>query len=544
MQILAIIVFFTAVFWAIKQLKAVLFWLYLWQLKDYHLSRFIAHFSTAKGRQIFINKAYLSKVFLALVFFAATAFNFLSWWSLVLLSLFGIESLKALGGLVLNKIKKPVWTKKAAVLSVLSIGLVFYFYYSFFLMNQASFIFIQWLLILDILAPVFVSGVVLILQPITVILRNIIILKAKAKRNKFKELIVVGVTGSCGKSSAKELLAAILSQKYKVLRTPKNQNSEMGISRTILNLLKPEHQIFVCEMGGYNARGIKLLTEIAKPQIGLLTAINQQHLATFGSQENIINGKFNLIESLPKDGTAILNIDNEFIKKEAIRRKFKVNKIRKYSIKGEADIWAENIKAKKDKVSFEVFSRDGEFAKFEINLPGGWPIALNVLSAIAAAKELKMSLAEIQKACHTIDESFAPVKIRQTLAGLNIIDSSYSSNPEGVLAGLDYLNLWIGKKIIVMPCLIELGKASSKVHKTIGEKIGKVCDLAIITSKDCLKEIKSGALKGGLKPEKIIYSENPQKIVNIIKKEIQRGDTVLLEGRVPEGILKLLADNK
>ena len=544
MEILAIVVSLSAFFWTAKQLKAVLFWLYLWQLKDYHLSRFIAHFSTVKGRQIFASKAFLLKIFLAAAFFAATAFKFLSWWSLVLLGLYAAEALKALAALALNKAKKPVWTRKATMLSVFSFGLALYFLYSFFLIHHSSFIFLQWLLILDILMPVFVSGVILVLQPITVFFRNRIIAKAKAKRSRFKDLIVVGITGSCGKSSAKEFLAVILSQKYKVARTPKNQNSEMGISRTILNLLKPEHQIFVCEMGGYNIQGIELLTKIAKPQIGVLTQINQQHLATFGSQENIVKAKFKLIESLPENGAAILNIDNEFIKKEASCRKFKVKKIKKYSVKEEADVWAENIAIKKDKVSFEVFSRDGEFAKFEIGLPGGKPIVSNLLSSIAAAKELKMSLAEIQKACQKIDASFAPIAVKQSPKGLNIIDSSYSANPEGVLADLDYLNLWVGKKIVVMPSLIELGSAVKQVHKDIGKKIGEVCDLAIITSRDGLREIKAGALKKGLNPDKIIYSEDPQKIVEIIKKETQGGDTVLLEGRVPEGVLKILAKIK
>jgi UDP-N-acetylmuramoyl-tripeptide--D-alanyl-D-alanine ligase len=540
MDILSIIVYSAILLWMAKQLKAVLFWLYLWQLKDYHLSRFIAHFSTIKGRQIFLNKIYLFKALWAVIFFAADAFSFLSWWSLPLLALYFIEALKALSGLASGKIKKPVWTGKAVILSIFSFGLVIYFFASFFYIFQTSFYFLEWMLILDILAPVFVSGVVLILQPITVFLRNRIIDKAIAKRSQFKDLIVIGVTGSCGKSSAKEFLAAILSKKYKVVRTPKNQNSEMGISNTILNLLKPEHQIFVCEMGGYNAQGIKLLANIAKPQMGILVSINQQHLATFGTQQNIVKGKFKLIESLPENGTAILNIDNEFIKKELRRRKFKVKKIKKYSLKGEADIWAGNIEAKKDKVSFEVFSRDGEFARFEINLPGGWPIVSNILAAAAAAKELKMSLAEIHKACQKIDASFAPVAVKRSAGGLNIIDSSYSANPEGVLADLDYLNLWIGKKIVVMPSLIELGSAVKEVHRIIGKKIGEVCDLAIVTSRDGLKEIKTGALKKGLKPDRIIYSEDPQKIAEIIKKETQRGDTVLLEGRVPEGVLRFL----
>jgi UDP-N-acetylmuramoyl-tripeptide--D-alanyl-D-alanine ligase len=295
-------------------------------------------------------------------------------------------------------------------------------------------------------------------------------------------------------------------------------------------------------MGGYDIQGIKLLTEIAKPRIGILTCINQQHLATFGSQENIVKAKFKLIESLPADGTAIVNIDNSLIRKELQSHRFSVKKIKRYSAKEEAEIWAGNVEVKKTKVSFEIFSRDGEFAKIEMNMPGGWPIVSNVLAAAAAAKELKMSLPEIGRACQKIDASLAPVAVKQGANGLNIIDSSYSANPDGVIADLDYLNVWMGKKIIVMPSLIELGKAAAEVHKAIGEKIGQVCDLAIITSLEGVRDIKEGALRSRLGPEKILFIEDSKKIVERIKKETQRGDTVLLEGRVPEGVLKSLAE--
>lgn len=540
MSLLAVAVYSAILFWAVKQIKAVLFWLYLWQLKNYHIGRFIAHFSTAKGQEIFLNKIYSFKISWLIFFFASGNSQFLLWWSLPLIILYFLEASKTLAGLFSGKIKKPVWTGKALFLAAASFTAVFHFQISFFLIFGASFVFLAWLLFLDILVPAIVSGTVLIFQPVAAFLRNRTVSEAKAKRARFKDLIVIGITGSCGKSSVKEFLAAILSKKYNVLRTPKNQNSEVGISRTILDLLRPEHQIFVCEIGGYDIQGIELSAEIAKPQIGILTSINQQHLATFGSQENIIKAKFKLIESLPGNGTAIVNIDNGLIRKELQSHRFGVKKIKRYSIKEEAEIWAGNVEVKKSKVSFEIFSRDGEFTRIEMNMPGGWPIVSNVLAAAAAAKELKMSLAEIGRACQKIDAGLAPVAVKHGINGLNIIDSSYSANPDGVIADLDYLNVWVGKKIVVMPSLIELGKAAAEVHKAIGEKVGQVCDLAIVTSLEGVRDIKEGALKGGLRPEKVLFIEDPKKIVEIIKKETQRGDTVLLEGRVPEGVLKLL----
>ncbi|MFA5747209.1 MAG: UDP-N-acetylmuramoyl-tripeptide--D-alanyl-D-alanine ligase [Candidatus Paceibacterota bacterium] len=540
MDLLAITVYLAIFFWAIKQAKAVFFWLYLWQLKNYHLGRFIAHFSTAKGQEIFLNKIFVIKISLLVLFFFASSFGFLIWWAAALVLFYAAESVHSGLALLSGKAKRPIWTGKALFLSASTFAVIFYFPASFFYVYSAGSIFLAWLLFLDILAPAIVSGTVLALQPITAFLRSRTIAEAKARRAQFKNLTVIGITGSCGKSSAKEFLAEILSKKYRVLKTPKNQNSEIGISRTILGLLKPEHQIFICEMGGYDIQGIKLLTEIAKPQIGILTCVNSQHLATFGSQENITKAKFKLIESLPGDGTAVVNIDNDLIRKELQSHRFAVKKIRRYSAKGEAEIWAENVEIKKAKTSFEIFSRDGEFARIEMDMPGGWPIVSNVLAAAAAAKELKMSLPEIGRACQKIDAKLAPVSVKRGIEGLNIIDSSYSANPDGVIADLDYLNVWVGKKIVVMPSLIELGKASAGVHKNIGDKIGQVCDLAIITSLEGVRDIKEGAMERGLGPEKILFMENPKAIVGRLKKELQRGDTVLLEGRVPEGVLKLL----
>jgi UDP-N-acetylmuramoyl-tripeptide--D-alanyl-D-alanine ligase len=117
------------------------------------------------------------------------------------------------------------------------------------------------------------------------------------------------------------------------------------------------------------------------------------------------------------------------------------------------------------------------------------------------------------------------------------LDSTYSSNPDGVMAHLDYSKLWPGKKAIIMPCLIELGKSSKDVHYQIGQKIAEVCDLAIITAKDRFKEIKKGALDAGMNPENIIFSENPKIINNLIKNCLTNGDTILLEGRSSQSII-------
>jgi UDP-N-acetylmuramoyl-tripeptide--D-alanyl-D-alanine ligase len=374
-------------------------------------------------------------------------------------------------------------------------------------------IFSFFILLFDILTPLITSVVVLLFQPIAVLMRNRIINKARQKREKFPNLLVIGITGSYGKTSTKEFLYSILADKFskeRVLKTSEHQNSEVGISQCVLNNLNENHKFFVVEMGAYNRGGIKLLCNIVKPKIGILTGINEQHMATFGSQENIIKAKYELIESLPKDGIAFFNGRNKY----CAELYDKTNGIKKFLYGQEAKFFGEE----------------------------------NILGAMAAARELGMQESDIQNAANKIKDKFPGIKIKKTITGLNIIDATYSANPDGVMANLEYLkNNFIGKKIIVMPCLIELGKASREAHKRIGKKIAEVCDLAIITTSDRFGEIKEGAaLANVLTSQKteIIFMENPkkifEKIMNVVSPPTGGADVVLLESRVPAFLIKKL----
>ncbi len=460
--------------------KCFFFWLWLWQLKEYHLGRFRAHFESQAMRKIFS-----------------------SFW----------------------RLKFPKFTQKIIVISfsgVLLAALITYFIFS--LPDKDFYL---TLLVLIFFAPLISSLVVLFFQLPTVILRHRILQKAKRKRAQvdelrssspslgspcaprsvFKDLLVVGITGSYGKTSVKEFLATVLAEKYKVLKTKEHQNSEMGISQCILNDLKPEHEIFIVEMGAYNKGGIKLLCDIAKPKIGMVTGVNEQHLALFGTMENLLSaeGGGELIESLPEDGIIFLNAKNkycrEFYEKPLLRPKIK--KL--------------------------LYGEDATFAGGE-----------NILGAMAVAKELGMTDEEISKGIEKIENKFPGIQIKKArlLVGrginVNIIDATYSANPDGVMAHLEYLKTFPGRKVIIMPCLIELGKASKEVHRRIGKKIAEICDLAIITTKDRFKEIKEEA------GEKVIFMENPKEIFEKIKTMVKEGDTVLLESRVPNQLIKQL----
>jgi len=535
-----------AFFWFIRTTKSFLFWVYLWQLKEYHIGRFIDFFRTEKGKKIILNKLLFVKLLILLALSgllgqSESLKNFLIYSILII---FLIESLLAFKRVSQRKLKIPVLTKKTGIILSAGLSLELLVLSSLFAFSSSLLQFAKILLLLDILLPVFCSVLILSFQPLTVILRDQIIKQAKEKRSKFRNLLVIGITGSYGKTSVKEFLATILSEKYKVLKTRDHQNSEIGISQCILYDLTEEHEIFVVEMGAYNKGGIKLLCDIVRPKIGIVTGVNEQHLATFGSMENLLSaeGGEELIESLPEDGLIILNYDNSLIREKEIERcNSRLKNVKLYSMSNvlekTIDLWANDIKMEKESTSFKLFSKEGDYADFNLNFLGVHNI-YNVLAAACCAKNLGMSLKDIAKAANKIETWQSGMQLKPGTAGLNIIDATYSANPTGVIAHLEYLKVWPGKKVIIMPCLIELAGASAEIHRKIGKKINEVCDLAIITTKDRFKEIKEEA------GEKAVFLEGAKEIFEKIRDFCREGDVVLLESRIAEELTKLLIKDK
>ena len=525
--------------WLIGTLKYVLFWIYLWQLKEYHIGRFRDHFSTEKGRKLLFNPLLTFKIIL--LFFVGLNQIFIP----VLFLLYVFETVVFLRQVYKKSFKKPVKTAKSLFLTGISLLLVILFI--FWAQNKN----LIWLLTFDIFVPVIISVIVLIFQTFFVLLRNRTIKKAGERLKQFPNLKVIAITGSFGKTSTKEFLTTILSKKYRVLSTTKHQNSEIGIANCILNDLNNDHEIFIAEVGAYNKGKVKEVCNILKPKIGIVTGVNEQHMALFGSLENLLSaeGGRELAGFLEKDGLLVVNGDNKHCL-DLVKRFNGKEKIYTESNKTiNADIWTEDIVAKKTYISFLAKNKKGELASFSVNVLGKQNVQ-NLLGAILTASEIGMSFAEISEAVKNIKEAQAGMTLDAGKHGINIIDSSYSSNPDGVYADLDYLSLFEtnptsprlrgAKKIIVMPCLIELGKKSSYIHEQIGKKIGKVCNLAVITSKDYFEQIKKGAKESGMNESNILLCDKPQDIYSIITLFAKSGDAVLLEGRVPAQIIKLL----
>lgn len=353
---------------------------------------------------------------------------------------------------------------------------------------------------------------------------------ALKKLNSMNNLKVVGITGSYGKTSSKNILNEILNVKYNSITTPKNLNTPYGLIITINNHLDKFDNVFIAEMGAYKIGEIKELCDLVKPKYGILTRIGKAHMELFGSQENIQKGKFELIESLPSDGVAVLNSDDPLQVNYNLKNKVKVLWI---GIDNDADFKASNINVSNIGTTFDlVIKGDKNKYKFETKLLG-YANIYNILAAIALGYEFGININQLQSAV----KSVKPIEHRLELkknGDIYYIDDAYNSNPVGSKMALDVLNLMPGKKIIVTPGMIELGSIEDEENTIFGENIADVCDEVILIGDKQTKAIQKG-LKNKKYDEKHIYIlEDVIDAFDLIKKIKGKDTYVLLENDLPD----------
>ena len=352
----------------------------------------------------------------------------------------------------------------------------------YFLLDKSNIFFLFY----NVLLIHFISIVTIIsmlcLLPIEKKIREKYALKAKMSLLESKKLKTIGITGSYGKTSTKNILTTILSSSYDVLATPKSYNTPMGISNCINNEKVYLYDYFIAEMGIDEVKGMDRLLSIISPCYAIITSIGPMHLKTFKSIDRIINEKMKLACSIDKDGVVIINNDNEYLR-EYDKSKIKA-KVVTVGIDNPSDVMATNIICDENGSTFDVIYKDHSFP-ISLPLPAKINI-LNTLSAIALALEVYVSEEKIISSLSSIK----PIAHRLVLNKRNnhtIIEDSYNSNIEGFSNALDVLSKYSEKKIVITPGLIELGKYNKEYNTRIAKTIVSSCnEIVLIKNKSSM----------------------------------------------------------
>lgn len=278
--------------------------------------------------------------------------------------------------------------------------------------------------------------------------------RRKLRKKAYKKLIKIGITGSYGKTSTKFILKTILSEKYNVLATPESYNTTMGNVKVIREMLKPEHEVFISEMGARYRYDINEICEFVKPQIGIITSIGPQHLESFKNIDNIIDTKSELLHALPSDGVVFLPNDDSHC-----LRLYNKEKRKKYiyGLKDKhADVYAKDISISENGCSFTAVTKNGEI-KCISKLLGEHNVQ-NILGAISIAIHLGLTNEQIENGVKKIEPIPHRLQIISNSNGVTVIDDAFNSNPLGSKEALDILKKFEGRKIIITPGMVELRK--------------------------------------------------------------------------------------
>ena len=383
---------------------------------------------------------------------------------------------------------------------------------------------------INIFLPFILLFINLLNIPINNMINKYYINDAKKIIKSMPNLIVIGVTGSYGKTSVKNFLYKCLSAKYNVLITPENYNTTLGVVKTIRNNLKATHEIFVCEMGATHVNDIKEICDIVHPKYGIITSIGPQHLESVSSIENVIKTKFELADSLPEDGIIFLNYDNEYIRNKKIDRN-----IISYGVEDVDNVYnAYSLKSTKSGITFKVKDDANQEFEFSSRVIGKHNIE-NIVGSIAVANKLGIPLQTLVNKVRQIE----PVEHRlQIIRKGNdiIIDDAYNSNPVGSKSAVDTLCTFDGARIIVTPGMIELGDKEYELNYEFGKYCAKKCDYIVLVGKEQTKPIFDGIKEENFEDSKLFVASTLNEAMQFVYslKVGDRSKIILLENDLPD----------
>ncbi len=370
----------------------------------------------------------------------------------------------------------------------------------------------------------------IILKPVERRINNWYINDAKRILKEHPGLIIVGITGSYGKTSTKHFLETILSQKYNVLMTPGSFNTTMGVVRTIREYLKPTHEVFICEMGAKQIGDIKEICDLVHPKYGILTSVAEQHLDTFKNIENVRKTKFELIDSLPQDGCAFLNADYEIIKNTNHGKTAEYYSTTDKTANYYVDM--QELAYSQDGTDFSVIV-NGNTIKMRTPLLGDYNIS-NILACVACACKLGLTTEQIAFGVHKLRPVEHRMEIKRNAAGVVIIDDAFNSNPKGAKMALETLAGFPGQRFVITPGIIELGDKQYFYNEQLGEQIADNVDFAVLVGAKQTAPIYDGLIKKSFPTDKIYVAQNLNDAATWAFSRTNPGDVVLFENDLPD----------
>ena len=339
-----------------------------------------------------------------------------------------------------------------------------------------------------------------------------------AYKRSLYNIPVVGITGSVGKTSARDMIASIVATKYKVWKTQGNYNNHLGLPLTILGL--KDHEALVVEMGMNHSGEISLLSKIAKPDIAVITNVGTAHIGNLGSREGILKAKLEILDGLKKDGVLIINKDDDMLSSWYDKQENKDN-ILTFGIDSDGDIKATDIEIGERGSSFKINDK-----KFEVPVAGGHYI-YHALLGILVGRELNISDEKIAEGIKSIELTKGRMEMIKCSDDIIVINDCYNANFDSMKAAVDYLGkVENRRKIAVLGDMLELGEFSEALHKKIGEEVSKNNIDILITVGELGKLINDTADNSSLKK---YHFDNNEEAIKKIKSIMKNKDIVLVK---------------
>jgi UDP-N-acetylmuramoyl-tripeptide--D-alanyl-D-alanine ligase len=339
------------------------------------------------------------------------------------------------------------------------------------------------------------------------------------------DLRVIGITGSVGKTTTKEVIAEVLSQRFRTLKTSGNLNNEIGLPLTLLELGE-EHERAVLEMGFYVPGEIRLLCELALPQIGVITNVGTVHAERAGSIEAIAQGKTELVSALPPapEGVAVLNFDDPLVRRMAGQTKARIFF---YGLDPQADLWADGVEGLGlDGIRFRLHYRN-ETLYLRVPMIGRHSVQ-TALRAAAVGLADGLTWQEIVAGLRSGQTQLRLVAVRAENGAL-LLDDTYNASPQSTLAALNLLEELDGRRVAVLGDMLELGQYEEQGHELVGVRAAEVVD-ELVTVGERARMIAQAAMRAGLSPKRITQLAESQEAIDYLRERLGAQDAVLVKG--------------